>query len=255
MGVPRVFVPFHLDEHRPDLEADLPVPPGITVLPALPEGADPWGRYGALHDAVADAVAAALEGSRTVDVVSGDCLIAVGVVAGVQRAGIDPAVVWLDAHGDVQTVQTSASGYPGGMPVRILAGYRPPGYVAPRGLRPVAEERLALVGARDLDPPEVEYLAQAAVHRLDVAALDADAVPPGPLVLHVDLDVVDPSDLPGMGFPAPGGPPADDVVAAVARVLATGRVLAFSVAATWPAGPGADVPQRARLLAALLRAR
>src|SRR5690349_19009557 len=172
----------------------------MTVVPPLPDVA-PWERYGALHDAVADAVAAALRSAWTVDVVSGDCLIAAGVVAGVQRAGIDAAVVWLDAHGDVQTVETTASGYPGGMSLRILAGYRPPGYAAPAGLRPVAEERLALVGARDLDPPEVEYLASAAVRRLDVEALDADAVPPGPLVLHVDLDVVDPSDLPGMGFP------------------------------------------------------
>jgi arginase len=253
MTVPTLLVPFHLDEHRPGLAADLPSAPPVTVAPALPDGG-PWERYGALHEAVADAVAGALAGAPGVDVLSGDCLVALGVVAGVQRAGADPAVVWLDAHGDLQTAETTASGYAGGMSLRILAGYRPPGFAGPAGLRPIAEERLVLVGARDLDPPEEEYLASAAVRRLAVPALDAAAVPPGPLVLHVDLDVVDPADLPGLTFATPGGPPAAAVLAAVRRVLATGRVVALSLACTWAtAGPG-EYPQRADVLAGLLRA-
>ena len=195
----------------------------------------------------------AAAGMPSVDVVSGDCLVALGVVAGVQRAGIDPAVVWFDAHGDVQTAETTTSGYPGGMSLRILAGYRPPGLAGPAGLRPVAEGRLALVGARDLDPPEVEYLAGAAVRRLEVEEADAATLPRGPLVLHVDLDVIDPSDLPGMAFPAPGGPPASAVLAAVDRVLGTGRVVALSVAATWGPGRAGAVPERAGVLEAILR--
>jgi arginase len=58
-------------------------------------------------------------------VVSGDCTTALGTVAGLQRAGIDPGIVWFDAHGDVQTVETTASGHPGGLPLRLLTGYRP----------------------------------------------------------------------------------------------------------------------------------
>ena len=51
-------------------------------------------------------------------VASGDCLTALGTVAGLQAAGADPAVVWFDAHGDVQTPETTSSGYLAGMSLR-----------------------------------------------------------------------------------------------------------------------------------------
>jgi arginase family enzyme len=53
-------------------------------------------------------------------VLSGDCTAAVAVAAGLQRRGVDPAVVWFDAHGDLHTPESSASGYPGGMALRNL---------------------------------------------------------------------------------------------------------------------------------------
>ena len=69
---------------------------------------------------------------------------------------------------------------------------------------------MLLAGARDLDPPEVTYLASAPVRRAEVGDLDAARVPDGPLYVHVDLDVIDSGDLPGLRYPAPGGPgPAD----------------------------------------------
>ncbi len=78
-----------------------------------------------LYRRVADAVArAAGQGSRPV-VLSGDCTTSLGIVAGLQHAGLDPGIVWFDAHGDLQTLETTASGYLGGLPLRILAGYRP----------------------------------------------------------------------------------------------------------------------------------
>ena len=73
-------------------------------------------------------------------------------MAGLQRAGLDPAVVWFDGHGDVQSLETTTSGYLGGLPLRILVGYRPELIADALGLRPVPEERAVLVDARDLDP-------------------------------------------------------------------------------------------------------
>jgi arginase len=58
-------------------------------------------------------------------------------------------------------------------------------------------------------------------------------VPGGPIHLHVDLDVVDPGELRGLRFPAPGGPDLDAVAGGVATVAATGRVVGLSIAATW----------------------
>ena len=116
-----------------------------------------------MYDALADAVAGA---DRPV-VVSGGCNASVGVLAGLQRGGSDPAVVWFDAHGDVQTLETTASGYLGGIALRLLVGYRPELIADRLGLRPLAEDRVVLVDARDLDPPEAEYLAGAAIRRCD----------------------------------------------------------------------------------------
>jgi arginase len=187
-------------------------------------------------------------------VVSGDCTTTLGVVAGLQHAGVDPAIVWFDAHGDLQTPETTASGYVGGMPLRILVGYRPELVAQRLRLRAIPESHAVLVDARDLDPPEAEYLAAADIRRADVDGLTTGALPEGPLVLHLDLDVVDPDELPGLRFPAPGGPAVADVLTAARRVLDTGRVAALSVGCTWhPGVPQDPAGVRARLLSALMR--
>jgi arginase len=172
-------------------------------------------------------------------VMSGDCTTSMGTVTGLQRAGLDPAIVWFDGHGDVQTLETTASGYLGGMALRILTGYRPELIAASLGLRAVIEERVLLVDARDLDPPEEEYLTGSAIRRSQVEEVSAELLPEGPLYLHVDFDVVDPGELPGLLFPAPDGPGLAPVSQAIRRVIATDRVVAFGAACTWHPGHGA----------------
>jgi arginase len=169
---------------------------------------------------------------------SGDCTTSLATVAGLQRAGVDPAIVWFDGHGDVQTLETTASGYLGGIPLRILTGYRPELISDDLGLRPIPDDRVVLVDARDLDPPEAEFLTTSAVRRIDVDDLVADLIPDGPVYLHIDFDVVTPDELPGLLFPAGGGPGIDAVGAAIGRVMATGRVAAVGVGCTWHAGHG-----------------
>ncbi|MFB9234890.1 arginase family protein [Plantactinospora siamensis] len=251
MPLPLV-VPYHLDEHLPDL--DLLLPPGAaaeTVTVELPEG-DPWDRMARLHDRVADLVADRVRGNAVPAVLSGDCMVALGVLAGLQRAGVQPALVWFDAHGDLQTLETSASGYLGGIPLRILTGYRPELSADRLGLRPLATDRVVLVDGRDLDPPEETYLATAGIHRSTVPGLTATTLPPGPLMLHLDADVIDPGELPEPRYPAPRGPSAAEVLAAVRRVFDTGRVVAYDLGCTWK--PRREVPSatRARLLDTLL---
>jgi arginase len=229
-------VPYHLDEYLPDL--DLVLTADEVISADLPPG-DAWERLAARDRLVADAVAgAAADGSCPV-VVSGDCTTALGTVAGLQRAGIDAGIVWFDAHGDVQTLETTASGYLGGLPLRLLVGYRPELIATRLGLRPVPENRVMLVGARDLDPPEVAYLARALIGRAEVTGLDAAALPGSPLYVHIDLDVIHPADLPGLRYPAPGGPRAGSVAEALHMILATGRVAAVGIACTWHPGHGA----------------
>jgi arginase len=229
-----IGVPYHLDEYLPDL--DLPLRPDAVVTADLPPG-DPWERLAFLYSRVARAVAAGAEGPMVIE--SGDCTTALGAVAGLQDAGVDPAIVWFDAHGDVQTLETTASGYLGGLPLRLLAGYRPELIADRLGLRPVAEHRILLVGARDLDPPEVTYLAGAQIRRGEVLELAAGLLPDGPLYVHVDLDVIDSGALPGLRYPAPGGPAPGQVSDAMRTVLDTGRVAALGIACTWHPGHAA----------------
>jgi arginase len=244
-----IQLPYHLDEFMPDL--DVPLPPGEVVTAELPAG-DVWEQLGALYSLAVRAVAdAAGDGAGPVVVLSGDCATALGTVAGLQRAGADPGVVWFDAHGDVQTLETTTSGYLPGMALRLLTGYRPELIAARLGLQPVREQRVVLVGARDLDPPEVTYLAAAPIRRTEVTGLRATDLPDGPLYVHLDLDVVDPAAVPGLRFPAPGGPGPAQVADALRLLLGTGRVAAVGVACSWRPGRGAAAAIAPHLRAAL----
>ena len=247
-AVTMIAVPFHLDEHLPELA--LPLVAERTIVAALPPGS-PWERMAVLYDEVADAVAADIAAGQVPLVLSGDCTTSLGVVAGLQRAGLDPGLVWFDGHGDVQTPETSTSGYLGGMPLRQLVGGADRTVAERLGMRSVPEQEVVLVDARALDPPEAEFLAGSEIRRVPVE--DADTtLPRRPVYLHLDVDVVDPRDMPGLLFPAPDGPGLPAVAAAVRQVLASCEVLAIGLACTWRPGSGAHrvVADLARELAA-----
>ena len=243
-----IGVPYHLDEALPEL--GLPLRADETVRVPPPDGGV-WDSMAAVFGVVSRAVSRAVSARQVPVVVSGDCSTALGTVAGLQQAGLDPAVVWFDAHGDVQTLETTESGYLGGLPVRILTGYRPDLIATRLGLRPIPEHRIVLAGARDLDPPEVTYLDQSRIQRGEVDRLSARLLPSGPLYVHLDLDVVDPAEVGGLRFPAPGGPSLAQVTAALRMLAGTGRVVAAGVACTWRPEPGAGARSPDLLTSAL----
>ncbi|MEO3771053.1 arginase family protein [Micromonospora sp. B9E7] len=141
----------------------------------------------------------------------GDCAVEVASVAHLAGHYAQRLfVLWIDAHGDLNTPASSPSGMAHGMPLRLLLdGDADAALPAPGCLTP---GQVALVGVRDLDPAEVEY-----VHRHDLTVLDtatlgahpprlAELPPPGAAVyVHLDLDVLDPSALPAVAVPTPGG--------------------------------------------------
>lgn len=225
-----ICVPFHLDDHEPELEMS-PDWDAIVHL-ELPQ-VSRWERLAVLHEAVAEQVAREVRADGVPVVQSGCCTTALGTVAGLQRAGVDPSVVWFDAHGDLHTPETSASGYPGGMALRQLLGEGDRTSPDRLGLSPVLEVDTVLVGGRDLDPPEVEFLASSSVGQLRVDEVVGTPLPPGPLYLHVDLDVLDPQHLRSPRFPAPGGPDPRQLWQALRVVMLTGRVAAVGVACSW----------------------
>lgn len=243
-----VSVPYHLDEELPGFGAGVPVDHVVRAPDPAPQGS-PWTRMAVLYERVASIVA---QQRDPCVVVSGDCTTSLGVLAGLQRRHGEVGVVWFDAHADFHTADTTTSGYLGGMPLALAVGLGTPTLPTALGLRPVPEAAVVLVDARDTDPGEHALLERSRVVRTSVADLDAATVPAGPVYLHVDVDVCDPEQVPGLLYPAPGGPSAEAVVAAVERVAATGRVAALGLAATWR--HDSEVDRHEQLIGRLVRA-
>lgn len=238
-----IVIPYFMGERMSGL--DVPAPHEVLDV-ELPVG-DPQQRMGVLHDRVAAWVA---DNDRPV-AYAGDCVSIIGVLAGLQRKGIDPTLVFLDAHGDFNTWETTPSGFIGGMPLAMVTGRGEQTIVAASGLTPLPDDRVFLVGARDIDPGEDDLLTQSQVTRVACEGAASALPSEGPLHVHVDLDVVDPGDMPAMNYPAPGGPSLELVHSVVSDLAGTGQVVAFSLSSWNPALPGAEVAAAAaRKLAA-----
>jgi arginase len=172
---------------------------------------------------IADIVRKTLEEDLVPVVLGGDHSIAVGTTAGVasymhkhsKRVGM----IWLDAHGDMNTPESSPSGNVHGMPLASIMGYGPPELTELAGIKPMVEPRnIALVGIRDLDARERRLVKESGVRiftmrdidergmrevmteALRVASEDTAGVS-----VSLDMDFVDPSDAPGVGTPVRGG--------------------------------------------------
>lgn len=213
----------------------------------LPDG-KPTERMAALYRQVAQWVA---DHPGVPVVYAGDCVSIIGVLAGLQRGGTEPVLVFFDAHGDFHTWETTPSQFIGGMPLAMTTGRGEQTVVEGAGLRPLPDRDVVLVDGRDLDPGEDTALAASGVTVAPVGSVVVAIPPARPLYVHVDVDVVDPEDMPAVNYPAPGGPGLGVVADAVARLARTGRVEAFSVSSWNPALPDADVAAKAtRFIAA-----
>jgi len=192
---------------------------------------------GLLSDAVADAVAA----GTTPIVLGGDHSVAIGTLAGAARDR-DVGVVWFDAHADCNTPETSPSGNVHGMPLAAALGWGSFADFDWAHAPGLAEENVAWVGLRDLDPEE-----RTAIRESDATAFtmrDVDERGIGPVVedaldvasagtdaLHVsfDLDVLDPKEAPGVGTPVRGGATYREAHAAMEAVAARDAVDSLEV--------------------------
>ncbi len=174
-------------------------------------------------------------------VLAGNCNTAVGTVSGLGARDHD--VVWLDAHGDFNTPETTIGGFLDGMSIAMLTGacWRELTATVP-GFEPLDEAAIHLVGARDLDPLEAGRLSGSAVRLIGpagaAAALDASLAAGSaerPVYLHLDLDVLDPSEAVINRFAAPGGLLRTDLEAIVRLVGERRRIAAIAVTALDPA--------------------
>jgi arginase len=156
-------------------------------------------------------------------VLGGDHSIAAGVAAGVaahfRKEKKQIGYLWLDAHGDMNTPDSSPSGNVHGMPLAAIMGYGAPELVDLMGFKPKAEPgNIVIVGARDLDAQERKIVKKSGIHVFTMRDIDergmrevmSDALKyalddTAGIAVSLDMDFVDPSDAPGVGTPVRGG--------------------------------------------------
>jgi arginase len=156
-------------------------------------------------------------------VLGGDHSIAIGSCSGVsdffRKQSKKIGYLWLDAHGDMNTPESSPSGNVHGMPLAALIGYGAPELVELLGYKPKIEPRnVAIVGVRDLDPKERRLVKDSGVHALTMRDIDERGMrevmsealrfamdDTDGVAVSLDMDVIDPSDAPGVGTPVRGG--------------------------------------------------
>jgi arginase len=233
-----IVTPFFLDEPSPELES-LAQPDWYVNKPTLPSG-ERQQRLSAIHEPLAGYVAdAAARGERPVSI-AGDCCTTIGVLAGLQRAGLQPTLIWLDAHGDFNTWETTPSGFVGGMPLAMMVGRGEQTLVNAVRLHPFSEMHVILTDGRDLDPGEKQALADSeVVHIGDSRTLMEQPLLDNPLYIHFDTDIINPDDAPAMSYRAPGGPSAAELKMLFHALAQTGRVAAVSMT-TWTPALDAD---------------
>ena len=128
-------------------------------------------------------------------------------------------LIWLDAHGDMNTPESSPSGNIHGMPLASIMGYGPPELIEMGGIKPMVQPRnVVLVGIRDLDSKERRLVRDSGVHIFTMRDIDERGMrevmsealrfagdDTAGVAVSLDMDFVDPTDAPGVGTPVRGG--------------------------------------------------
>jgi arginase len=177
----------------------------------------------------------------------GDHSLAAGSVAGVSTAlaqrGQHVGVIWLDAHSDIHTPETSASGNVHGMPVAHLLGHGDAGLSSIASPSPAVRARnVVLVGLRDVDPPEREHIkawgvtafTMRDIDERGIAAVMRDAIriasdDTAGVHASFDMDFLDPLEAPGVGTPVRGGVTYREAHTAMEMLADSERLLALDL--------------------------
>lgn len=196
---------------------------------------------------LADRVEAALEAGHLPLVLGGDHSVAIGTISGIARywrkRGKRIGVLWVDAHTDVNTPETSPTGNIHGMPLAVLLGHGPRELVAIAGSEPALDPRnVCVLGARDVDEGERRFVRETGIRVYSMSELDErgtalcvreaiDRCLDGTVGVHLsfDLDGVDPQHAPGVGTAVPGGLDLRESHLICEKIAATNRVLGLEM--------------------------
>ncbi|MBS4220130.1 arginase [Bacillus sp. FJAT-49711] len=168
---------------------------------------------------IANSINKVIENGRFPLVFGGDHSIAIGTIAGISKYYKDLGVIWFDAHGDLNTEETSPSGNIHGMPLAASLGLGHSVLTGIGGYSPkVSPENIVIIGARDLDKGErdliksknIKVFTMHEIDRLGMTKVMEESIHflknrTDGVHLSVDLDALDPHDAPGVGTPVLGG--------------------------------------------------
>jgi arginase len=235
---------------------------GIAVTVERVERGQPFGDSASASLAVCKQLASIVRKATAAGqlplVLAGSCDVSKGVLSGFDHSRC--GVVWVDAHGDFNTPESTVSGFFAGMSLAVVTGHCYQNYWAQIGnSAPVSEAATLLLGVRDLDPAERERLERSAIQvvswregkpQADVlASLDELARRVQEVYLHLDMDALDPQVAPGVvDHPVPGGLSLGDVEEAIRAAATRFRIRAATLATYNP-----DVDQDGKTLRAGLR--
>lgn len=138
-----------------------------------------------------------------------DCSISMTTLREVARERPGAVILWLDAHADFHSPQSTESGYLGGMCLAAACGVWEAGLGS---ADPLAGSRVVMAGVRDIDDGELPALDQHGIVRAQSADEVLEHTSDREVFIHLDLDVLDPSVLPGAGLPVPDGLSGDDLL-------------------------------------------
>ncbi len=223
-------------------EIDIPEPPSACWFDTDVKGARCVPEISQLSIEVAGAVESAMKAGTIPITIGGDHSLAIGSITGVSRyyreRNEEFGLVWFDAHGDINTPDTSASANLHGMPLAISLGKGEAGLTHLGGFAPKVDgNRTVLIGLRDVDPPEKDLIRELKIHSFTMR--DIDQLGMGMLSqlvlelvgsdiagihLSFDIDVMDPEIAPGVTTMAPGGMSFREAQLALTLLAETGLV-------------------------------
>ena len=194
-------------------------------------------------DGLANIVTDSLQENEFPLVVGGDHSIALGSISGVARVHKNIGVIWIDAHADFNTDETTPSGNVHGMILAALAGIGHRDLANVCGWSPkIHAETIVIVGARDLDPLERERLHANAIHVFTMSDIDQRSISKvmrealtiaglhkNGIHLSLDMDALDPKEAPGVGTPVRGGLTYREAHLAMEMIASIGNLVSMDV--------------------------
>ncbi|UCG04002.1 MAG: arginase family protein [Candidatus Heimdallarchaeota archaeon] len=206
-----------------------------------------------LNNSLGKVVKKALKDGFFPFILGGNCNTCLGTLAGFDEP--KPGIIWFDAHGDFNTPETTPSGFLDGMGLAIATGqcfYDINTII--ENMQPIQESWTLHIGARDLDPEERELLESTEVLVVDNITLKKKGIRKGLLpkltelrsqtqeiYLHIDIDIIDPSEAPGVDFPTSEGLLLDEIETALKLI---GEKLQIKAAALTAYNPEKDIANK-----------